>query len=53
METFRINVLLTIEENDSEYDDVSKVKSEMMSWLEDLGFAVEFKKIIHIQEERL
>ena len=53
METFRINVLLTREENDSEFDDVSKVKSEMRSWLEDLGFTVEFKKIIHIQEECL
>ena len=42
MKTFNINMVLTREQNDSEFDDISKVKSEITSWLEDLDFTVEF-----------
>jgi hypothetical protein len=41
-EIFNINIVLTREQNDSEFDDISKVKSEITSWLEDLDFTVEF-----------
>jgi len=42
MKTFKINMVLTREQNDSEFDDISKVKSEITSWLEDLDFTVKF-----------
>mgnify|MGYP003661867956 FL=1 len=42
MKTFNINMVLTREQNDSEFDDITKVKSEITSWLEDLDFTVEF-----------
>jgi len=42
MKTFNINMVLTREQNDSEFDDISKVKSEITSWLEDLDFTVKF-----------
>ena len=42
MKTFEINMVITREQNDSEFDDISKVKSEITSWLEDLDFTVEF-----------
>ena len=42
--TFNINMVLTREQNDSEFDDISKVKSEITSWLEDLDFTVDFSK---------
>ena len=42
MKTFNINMVLTREQKDSEFDDISKVKSEITSWLEDLDFTVEF-----------
>jgi hypothetical protein len=41
-EIFNINIVLTRKQNDSEFDDISKVKSEITSWLEDLDFTVEF-----------
>ena len=44
MQTFNITMVLTIKQNDSEFDNVSKVKSEITSWLEDLDFTVEFKE---------
>ena len=44
MKTFNINMVLTREQNDSEFDDISKVKSEITSWLEDLDFTVDFSK---------
>ena len=44
MKTFNINMVLTRAQNDSEFDDISKVKSEITSWLEDLDFTVEFGK---------
>ena len=44
MKTFNINMVLTRKQDDSEFDNVSKVKSEITSWLEDLDFAVEFKE---------
>ena len=43
MKTFDINMLITREKNDSEIDDMIKMKSEITSWLEDLGFSVEFE----------
>ena len=42
MKTFNINMVLTREQNDSEFDDINQVKSEITSWLEDLDFTVEF-----------
>ena len=42
MKTFNINMVLTREQNDSEFDDITKVKSEITSWLEDLDFTVKF-----------
>ena len=42
--TFNINMVLTREQKDSEFDDISKVKSEITSWLEDLDFTVDFSK---------
>ena len=42
MQTFNITMVLTRKQNDSEFDNVSKVKSEITSWLEDLDFTVEF-----------
>tara|TARA_R110000796_G_scaffold20026_1_gene59774 strand:- start:399 stop:548 length:150 start_codon:yes stop_codon:yes gene_type:complete len=42
MKTFNINMVLTREQNDSEFDDINQVKSEIKSWLEDLDFTVEF-----------
>ena len=44
MKTFNINMVLTREQNDSEFDDISKVKSEITSWLEDLDFTIDFSK---------
>ena len=41
MKTFNINMVLTREQNDSEFDDINQVKSEIKSWLEDLDFTVE------------
>tara|TARA_R100000995_G_scaffold71531_1_gene40201 strand:- start:296 stop:646 length:351 start_codon:yes stop_codon:yes gene_type:complete len=41
-EIFNINIVLTRKKKDSEFDDISKVKSEIISWLEDLDFNVEF-----------
>ena len=42
--TFNINMVLTREQKDSEFDDISKVKSEITSWLEDLDFTIDFSK---------
>ena len=42
MKTFNINMVLSREKNDSEFDDINQVKSEIRSWLEDLDFTVEF-----------
>ena len=42
MKTFNINMVLSREQNDSEFDDINQVKSEIRSWLEDLDFTVEF-----------
>jgi len=42
MKTFNINITLKREQNDSEFDDINQVKSEITSWLEDLDFTVEF-----------
>ena len=41
MKTFNINMVLTREQNDSEFDDINQVKSEITSWLEDLDFIVD------------
>lgn len=42
MKKFNINMTLKRDQNDSEFDDINQVKSEITSWLEDLDFTVEF-----------
>ena len=44
MKTFNINMVLSREQNDSEFDHINQVKNEIISWLEDLDFTVDFSK---------
>tara|TARA_R100001086_G_scaffold241969_1_gene169274 strand:+ start:718 stop:876 length:159 start_codon:yes stop_codon:yes gene_type:complete len=46
MKKFNINMTLKRDQNDSEFDDINQVKSEITSWLEDLDFTVEFNEEI-------
>ena len=42
MKTFNIHMTLKRDKKDSEFDNINQVKSEIITWLEDLGFFVDF-----------
>ena len=42
MKTFNIHMTLKRDKKDSEFDNINQVKSEIITWLEDLGFKVDF-----------
>ena len=42
MKTFNIHMTLKRDKKDSEFDNINQVKSEIITWLEDLGFFVSF-----------
>ena len=46
--TFEINIIL--EQNNSELKNTESIKSEITSWLEDLGFKFKFLNVKEVQK---
>jgi hypothetical protein len=49
MKTFKIDMLLTREQNDSELENIESIESEITSWLEDLDFKFESLNVKEVQ----
>jgi len=48
--TFKINMIITREQNDSELENIKSIESEITSWLEDLDFKFESLNVKEVQK---